>query len=114
LLQDTTKHSHIQDIPFIMAITATIDTIIMPIMVIVTFRTMVCTVIDTFTVALLGYMACIAIGTFSMLGSLGSMPSTVIGTFIMVPLVSTVTGTFIRHSAASMAYITTGTFLTAL
>jgi hypothetical protein len=101
-----------------MAITAIIDTIITAIMVIVTFRTTVCTVIDTSTVALLGYMAstvidtstvallgymaCIAIGTF-MPGSLGYMASTGIGTFIMVRLVSTATGTFIQHLPVSMA-----------
>ena len=84
LLRFTTKHSHTQDIGFIMAITATIDTTITAIMVIVTFRTTVCTVIDTFTVAFLVYLACIAIGSF-MLGSLGTMPSTVMGTFITLP-----------------------------
>jgi len=83
-----------------MAITATIDTIITAIMVIVTFRTTVCTVIDTFTVGLLGYMAstvidtftvgllgymaCIATGTF-MPVSLGYMASTVIDTILTVP-----------------------------
>ena len=58
-----------QDIA-LMVTTATISIIIRA-PVIVTFRTTVCTVISTFTVALLNYMACIAIDTF-MPVSLGS------------------------------------------
>jgi hypothetical protein len=112
-LQATIKHSHIPDIAFIMAITAIIHTIITATMVIVTFRTPVCTIIDTSTVALLGYMATTVMDS-STVALLGYMACMAIGTFIMVLLVSTAIGTFIQHSPASMDTIATGTFLTAL
>ena len=99
-MQATIKHSHIPDMAFIMAITAIIDTIITAIMVIITFRTPVCTVTDTSTVALLGYMASTVMDT-STVALLGYMACIAIGILI-------------QHSPASMDTITTGTFLMAL